>query len=333
MTLRKYLRSGQADLVKRKNQTWYTRRLRIVAEDVKQEITAEIRNLATKLSKSEGELDLGERVSVHRSVADIVDKARKGFTMPIDVKRTAQQVVTLGLKSTDDWFTRYMQRYGIPLQVGLLPQPKIQNSLPTTMATSDATARRLTRAQRLAIERQRRQVQLGISAGTVQPLATLAIIRGQSAIQQAFDDAVDTNIGLITSIPEQYFDRVQEVLFDHVATAERWESLSDKLREGVSQVNDLADYRVDLIARDQSSKIAAAMNEARSASVGISQYTWQTAGDERVRESHAENDGQVFSFDQGAPLDDGSLGNPGDDINCRCAALPLVEEAEEEEAA
>lgn len=333
MALRKLLRGGQSDLVKRKNQTWYTRRLRIVAEDVKQETTTEIKKLATQLSKLDTEFGVAERVTAHRSVASIIDHARKSFTMPVNVRRTAQSVVMLGLRSTDDWFTRYMQRYGIPLQVGLLPQPKIQDSLPTTMATSDAVARRLTRAQRLAIERQRRQAQLGIQAGTVRPLATLSIIQGQSAIQQAFDDAVDTNIGLISSIPEQYYDRVQEVLFDHVATAQRWESLSDKLRDGIDQVNDLVDYRVDLIARDQSSKIAAAFNEARSAAVGISQYTWQTAGDERVRDSHAENDGQVFSFDEGAPLDDGSLGNPGDDINCRCAALPLVEEAEEEEAA
>ena len=331
MAVRKLLRSGQTDLVKRMNQTWYTRRLRIVAEDVKQEITTEIKKLATQLSKSEGELGLGERVTAHRSVAAIIDQARKGFTMPVDVRRTAQSVVTRGLRSTDEWFTRYMQRYGIPLQVGLLPQPKIQDSLPTKMAMNDATARRLTRAQRLEQER-RRQAQLGIRAGTVQPLATLAIIRGQSAVQQAFDDAVDTNIGLISSIPEQYYDRVQEVLFDHVASAERWESLSDKLRDGIDQVNDLVDYRVDLIARDQSSKIASAFNEARSASVGITQYTWQTAGDERVRETHAANDGQLFSFDEGAPIDDG-MGNPGDDINCRCAALPYVEEAEEEEAA
>jgi SPP1 gp7 family putative phage head morphogenesis protein len=331
MAVRKLLRSGQTDLVKRQNQTWYTRRLRIVAEDVKQEVTTEIRKLRSQLAKSEGEIALSERVNVHRSVASIIDHARKSFSMPVDVRRTAQTVVTLGLRSTDDWFSRYLQRAGIPFHPGLLPQPKVQDSLPKTMATSDAPARRLTRAQRLEQER-RRQAQVGIRAGTVQPLATLAIIRGQNAVQQAFDDAVDTNIGLISSIPEQYYDRVQEVLFDHVASAERWESLSDKLRDGIDQVNDLVDYRVDLIARDQSSKIASAFNEARSAAVGISQYTWQTAGDERVRETHAANDGQVFSFDEGAPIDDG-MGNPGDDINCRCAALPYVEEAEEEEAA
>ena len=328
---RAYLRSGGSDLVRRKNELWYRRRLKIIAEDVKAEATSEMRKLIAQIPRSSDEIAVSERVTVHRTVAQIIDQVRKNFTMPVNVRRTVQAAAQLNLHATDEWFVRHLQGYGIPLKVGLLPQPKIVDPMPHRLG--DAVPRGLTRAQLLARERRRRQVQAGIRAGTVQPLATLAIFRGQAEIELAFNAAVDTNIGLISSIPEQYYDRMQEILFDHVATAERWETLSDKLRDGIAQVNDLVDYRVDLIARDQSSKMAAAFNEARCAAVGIEQYIWQTAGDERVRESHAENDGQLFRFDEGAPLTDGSLGNPGDEINCRCIAGPYVEEAQEEEAA
>jgi SPP1 gp7 family putative phage head morphogenesis protein len=328
---RAYLRSGGSDLVKRKNELWYRRRLKIIAEDVKAEATSEMRKFIATVGTSSDEIAVSERVMVHRHIANIIDHARKNFTMPVDVRRTVQFAARLNLHSTDEWFARHLQGYGIPLKAGLLPQPQISDAW-RHRAFGDAAPRSLSRAQRLARERRRRQVQAGIRAGTVQPLATLATFRGQHEIELAFNEAVDTNIGLISSIPEQYYDRMQEIMFDHVATAERWESLSDKLRDGIAQVNDLVDYRVDLIARDQSSKMAAAFNESRAAAVGITQYTWQTAGDERVRETHAENDGELFSFAEGAPIDSG-MGNPGDDINCRCVALPYVEEAEEEEAA
>ncbi len=47
-------------------------------------------------------------------------------------------------------------------------------------------------------------------------------------------------------------------------------------------------------------------------------YIWRTAGDGKVRPSHAANNGQVFSWD-----DPPETGNPGDEPGCRCVAIPL----------
>ena len=44
-------------------------------------------------------------------------------------------------------------------------------------------------------------------------------------------------------------------------------------------------------------------------------YIWRTAGDDKVRPSHAEREGQVFSWDN--PPDGG---HPGEAPNCRCTA-------------
>lgn len=53
-------------------------------------------------------------------------------------------------------------------------------------------------------------------------------------------------------------------------------------------------------------------------------YVWRTREDEKVRPSHAANDGKIFAWDN-PPL----TGNPGDDFGCRCAAEPFFPDAAE----
>lgn len=50
-------------------------------------------------------------------------------------------------------------------------------------------------------------------------------------------------------------------------------------------------------------------------------YIWRTVGDDKVRETHAERDGCIFSWDD-AP----EGGHPGEDYNCRCTAEPFKPE-------
>lgn len=46
-------------------------------------------------------------------------------------------------------------------------------------------------------------------------------------------------------------------------------------------------------------------------------YIWHTAGDDKVRPSHAANEGLVFAWNNPPPT-----GNPGDEYGCRCTAEP-----------
>jgi hypothetical protein len=46
-------------------------------------------------------------------------------------------------------------------------------------------------------------------------------------------------------------------------------------------------------------------------------YIWRTAGDDKVRASHAANDGKIIAWDNPP-----TTGHPGEDINCRCVAEP-----------
>lgn len=133
-------------------------------------------------------------------------------------------------------------------------------------------------------------------------------------IREPLRAAEQANIELIQSIPEQYFDKLRKTLDQNYEVGGRWESLAEDIRH----VGEVTESRAKLIARDQTSKMNSALSRSRLTSIGINKYKWQTAGDERVRPTHRENDGKTFTFNN-PPSE---TGNPGDDVNCRCVAIP-----------
>jgi SPP1 gp7 family putative phage head morphogenesis protein len=135
-------------------------------------------------------------------------------------------------------------------------------------------------------------------------------------IRASVTKAVQANIDLIKTIPDQYFEKLGTTVWDNLVDGVRFEDLADKIQH----VADVTESRAKLIARDQTSKMNGAFNEARQTSVGIDKYIWSTSGDERVREEHAANDGKIFDWN-----DPPATGHPGEDIQCRCVALPYVE--------
>lgn len=133
----------------------------------------------------------------------------------------------------------------------------------------------------------------------------------------AMREANTANVALIKDIPDKYLLRVRDIVDKNVSGGMRFEGIIAEIQAEAG----IGERRAALIARDQTSKMNGAFNEARQTSLGISKYRWQTSGDERVRESHAENDGQVFEWGNPPP----DTGHPGEDINCRCVAVPVFD--------
>jgi SPP1 gp7 family putative phage head morphogenesis protein len=85
--------------------------------------------------------------------------------------------------------------------------------------------------------------------------------------------------------------------------------------------------KAKLIARDQILTLQANITRRAHERVGIVEYIWTTAGDQRVRESHEELNNTKQRYDN--PPEEG---NPGDEINCRCIAFPVMPEGSEPKA-
>ena len=79
-------------------------------------------------------------------------------------------------------------------------------------------------------------------------------------------------------------------------------------------------YNLRRLTRDQSSKMNADLSRMRHQQLGVTHYTWRTSEDERVRPTHADNNGKVFAYTD-PPA---TTGNPGNDVQCRCLSEPVL---------
>nr|DAM72547.1 MAG TPA: minor capsid protein [Caudoviricetes sp.] len=146
-----------------------------------------------------------------------------------------------------------------------------------------------------------------------------AYLRNNPNVVERVNELTVSNIQLIKSIRTQYLDKVQNAVMQAMVQG----ALNKDLGEQLKKLGKDAESRAMLIARDQSSKLNAALTRARHEEVGIKKYMWSTSGDERVRASHAEKDGKIFEYTN-PPAD---TGHPGHDVNCRCVQIPVLDDA------
>jgi SPP1 gp7 family putative phage head morphogenesis protein len=125
------------------------------------------------------------------------------------------------------------------------------------------------------------------------------------------------NVALIRSIPEEFLKKVENVVYNGTVTGNNASSLISEIRN----VYKVSENRARTIARDQTSKLNSAFNQQRQQNLGIEEYVWVTADDGNVRQSHKDNNGKTFRWDS-PPKD---TGHPGEDINCRCIAQPVIQ--------
>lgn len=143
------------------------------------------------------------------------------------------------------------------------------------------------------------------------------VIGLEPRLQGHVDNFVEENVSLITSLPDRMFDDIEQRVQAGVTAGLRHEDLAKEM-EGRF---DMAEGRMELIARDQTLKFYGSLNEVRQKAMGLQSYTWKTALDERVRPTHQAREGKSYDW---ADADDEII--PGEEINCRCYASPNVDE-------
>lgn len=141
-------------------------------------------------------------------------------------------------------------------------------------------------------------------------------------VQAEMAKSRDEAIRLIENAKRVYAQQVRELFDNPENLGLRVEELRDLLLERA----DVSNSRAELIARDQTLKQNAAITRAGHEEAGINSYIWSTSLDERVREEHAELEGQVFDYNNPP-----EPGNPGEDFQCRCVAIPYLAESGEDE--
>jgi SPP1 gp7 family putative phage head morphogenesis protein len=165
------------------------------------------------------------------------------------------------------------------------------------------------------------------------------VFRSEPWLASELNSWVYENASLIESIPQTLLKEVEGIT-------------QRGLREGKSSKNltseilgrfPVSESRARLIARDQIGKLNSNLTESRQTALGIEEYEWSTSRDERVRESHEVLEGKICRWDDPTVYrDPGSSewkskssigafeGQVGQDFQCRCVALPVLDKLLEE---
>lgn len=140
------------------------------------------------------------------------------------------------------------------------------------------------------------------------------IFESEPGIEAEIADFRRANALLVKGIGEEAARRLETVVTDAVKNGTSTRDLAALINKefGYNQ------NRAALIARDQIGKLNGNINRVRQTTAGIKAYTWNANLDSRVRPTHRERNGKVFSWAK-PPAD----GHPGQPIRCRCTANPV----------
>jgi SPP1 gp7 family putative phage head morphogenesis protein len=120
-------------------------------------------------------------------------------------------------------------------------------------------------------------------------------------------------VNLITSLPLEAAQRVQQLAQDYVAGGKRY----DEMVEMILQSGNVVKSRAVTIARTETAKAQSSLTQARSEYIGSDSYRWRAVGDYRTREMHKKLNGTIQRFDN-PPIAEknGARHHPGMFPNC-----------------
>lgn len=154
----------------------------------------------------------------------------------------------------------------------------------------------------------------------------------QEDLADYLQDAVARNTSLIKGLADDTVKRIEQAVYQNSIAG----NSAATLRKDLQKQFGLSDKRAKLIARDQASKFNSELNQRRQTQAGVTEYTFSTSIDERVRANHKAMEGRtckwsdptVYKADNGKWVSRSGVGgvqlHPGADISCRCTGRGLV---------
>lgn len=158
-----------------------------------------------------------------------------------------------------------------------------------------------------------------LSGGMSLPTSTL-----QGPVMDVVKASVSSNVSLIKSIPQEYLSGVQAAVMRSIQTGNGMEELVPYLQKQ----GNLTRARAKMIALNETRRAYSSLNKARLTKLNVTSFEWlHTAGSNEPRKLHKELSGKIFRWDDPPVIDEktGVRGGPGDLINCRCRAVPVID--------
>ena len=148
--------------------------------------------------------------------------------------------------------------------------------------------------------------------------------------RQAVSKWTGENVLLIESVPKDSIAAMRDIIQNGFMEGMRPAQLEELLMEQCK----MAENRARFIARDQIATLNGRIAKMQQEDAGVTEYRWSSSRDERVRDRHRELNGKVFKWDDPPEMwymtkrgrvYTGRRCHPGEDINCRCCAIPIFD--------
>ena len=119
--------------------------------------------------------------------------------------------------------------------------------------------------------------------------------------------------------------QLREKIQDMYLKGHRYDTLVEKIQRSYGVSTNKAHF----LARQETNLVTAKYRETRFKEAGVDKYIWRCvvgSPNHPVRPLHKKNDGKIYSWDKPPVVNDlGDRKHPGEDFNCRCIAIPVVE--------
>lgn len=140
-------------------------------------------------------------------------------------------------------------------------------------------------------------------------------------LRRLVESWANKNVELIQNVGVQVQQQIKDVVLTGYANGTSWRDIVKQVEAGLNgQAGRFAtvENRAKLIARNEIGNLNSALTKYRYIDAGVEKYTWNTAGDNRVRDTHRALAGETFSL-QGEGTAPGGI-FPGSEASCRCVA-------------
>lgn len=136
------------------------------------------------------------------------------------------------------------------------------------------------------------------------------------------------NNTLITNVQRDVHEKVFSAVMLSLTSPDPEQQGTSGIENALRKVGEFSSKRIELIARDQNSKLYSALNIDRMRDNGVEKFMWIHSSAGKVpRPSHVAKDGEIFLLDDPrlwtGPKDD--QGPPGFAINCGCRAVIVID--------
>lgn len=152
-------------------------------------------------------------------------------------------------------------------------------------------------------------------------------VRYTDAVRQTIDATKDFNFTLITNISEEVHEKVYSAVMLSLTSPDPEQQGVSGITNALREIGRFSEKRIELIARDQNSKLYSSLNSKRLVDNGVEYFRWMHSSAGKVpRQTHLDRDGEIYAVDdprlwEGPKADQGP---PGWAINCRCRMRPLI---------